>query len=255
MEMRKKIVAGNWKMNKTLNEGNQLINSIIEELKSRNNHLVDIILAPTFIHLNNAVELTKDHKQISISSQNCSNKVNGAYTGEVSAEILRSVGCQYVIIGHSERRQYFNETGLVLSEKIDESLRHNLIPIFCCGEILEDRNSNKHFETVKFQLVEALFHLSDDQFSRLVIAYEPVWAIGTGLTASPEQAQEMHHFIREVLSEKFGQNSAESISILYGGSCNPANAKSIFSQKDVDGGLIGGASLKPVDFVDIINSF
>ncbi len=253
--MRKKIVAGNWKMNKTLNEGNQLINGIIDELKSRNNHLVDIILAPTFIHLSNAVELTKDHKQISISSQNCSNKINGAYTGEVSAEILKSVGCEYVIIGHSERRQYFNETGIVLSEKIDESLRNNLIPIFCCGEILEERNNNKHFETVKLQLVEALFHLSNNEIIKLVVAYEPVWAIGTGLTASPDQAQEMHHFIREVLAEKFGAIIADNIPILYGGSCNSSNAKSIFSQMDVDGGLIGGASLKPIDFVDIINSF
>lgn len=253
--MRKKIVAGNWKMNKTLPEGKQLIKSIIDELNHRNNKEVKIVLAPSFVHLQNAVELVSEFNQISVAAQNCSDKSSGAYTGEVSAEIINSVGCEYVIIGHSERRLYYLETNNILSEKVNQALNNQLHVIFCCGESIEERNDQKHFEIIKSQLTEGLFQISDNQIDKIVIAYEPVWAIGTGLTASPEQAQEMHQFIRIVVSEKFGEHKANNISILYGGSCSSSNAKSIFNQKDVDGGLIGGASLKSVDFVDIINSF
>ncbi|MEO6902875.1 MAG: triose-phosphate isomerase [Bacteroidia bacterium] len=252
--MRKKIVAGNWKMNKTLQEGLQLIDELLREENDINPDVIKII-APPFIHLSKASEKLKEKKNYFLAAQNCHQLPSGAYTGEVSAEMISSVGATHVIIGHSERRLYFNETDCILSQKVDSALSVNLIPIFCIGESLEERNANKHLETVKKQLKESLFHLSPKEFSKLIIAYEPVWAIGTGMTATSHQAQGMHHFIRTEISKKYGKEISEQTSILYGGSCNANNAKEIFACLDVDGGLIGGASLKATEFNIIINSF
>lgn len=249
--MRKKIVAGNWKMNTDLNQAIDLVQQIRLSDYNKNSLL---LIFPPFPFLYSIVEAT-NNSVIQVGAQNCSKHKNGAYTGEVSAQMLNSVGVKYVLVGHSERRTYFNETNQELAEKINECLSNQLIPIYCCGELLEDRTNQNHFEVVKYQLSEGLFHLSIEQIRSIVIAYEPVWAIGTGVTASPEQAQEMHLFIRQFMAKKFGENLANSISILYGGSCNPSNAKELFALPDVDGGLIGGASLKPQDFVSISNSF
>jgi triosephosphate isomerase len=253
--MRQKIVAGNWKMNCTHEEAVHLTSEIIELLKNENTGEVKIILAPPFIHLGMVRYLIQNKSRISISAQNCSSFDSGAYTGEVSAAMIKSVGTEYVIIGHSERRNYFNETNEILKDKVLLALKNNLNPVFCCGETLNERNSNNHFATVAQQLVETVFSLSEKEFSKIVIAYEPVWAIGTGITATPEQAQEMHAYIRKLISEKYSHSIADAISILYGGSCNEQNAKALFSQKDIDGGLIGGASLKAESFVQIIKSF
>ena len=249
--MRKKIVAGNWKMNTDLDQAIGLTQQI---RLSNYNKNATLIIIPPFPFLYSIVETT-NNSVIQVGAQNCSKHKNGAYTGEVSAEMLHSVGVKYVLVGHSERRTYFKETNQELVGKINECLSNQLIPIYCCGEQLEDRNSENHFEVVKSQLSEALFHLSAEQMKGVVIAYEPVWAIGTGVTASPEQAQEIHQYIRQFIAKKFGDTIANSISILYGGSCNAANAKELFVLPDVDGGLIGGASLKAVDFVAISNSF
>lgn len=249
--MRKKIVAGNWKMNTDLIQAIDLVQQI--RLSHYNKNAL-LIIIPPFPFLYSIVEAT-NNSVIQVGAQNCSKYKNGAYTGEVSAEMLNSVGVKYVIVGHSERRTYFKETNQELAEKINECLNNHLIPIYCCGELLEDRTNENHFEVVKTQLSEGLFHLSSNQMKGVVIAYEPVWAIGTGVTASPEQAQEMHHYIRQFISKKFDTSVANSIPILYGGSCNPLNAKELFALPDVDGGLIGGASLKAVDFVSISNSF
>lgn len=249
--MRKRIVAGNWKMNTDLNQAIGLTQQI---RLSNYNKNATIIIIPPFPFLYSIVETT-NNSVIQVGAQNCSKHKNGAFTGEVSAEMLQSVGVKYALVGHSERRTYFKETNQELAEKINECLSNQLIPIYCCGEQFEDRNSENHFEVVKSQLSEALFHLSAEQMKGVVIAYEPVWAIGTGVTASPEQAQEMHQYIRQFIAKKFGDAIANSISILYGGSCNAANAKELFALPDVDGGLIGGASLKAVDFVAISNSF
>jgi len=251
--MRKKIVAGNWKMNKNLSDGIELAKEI--DIKAAEiNPKCGIILAPPFIHLAEAVKNVNPAK-IKIAAQNCANKASGAYTGEVSAAMIKSTGATHVIIGHSERRAYYGETNAILKEKVDIALENNLIPIFCIGEILSEREAKIHFNILKTQIEEALFHLSKEDFSKIVLAYEPVWAIGTGVTATPEQAQEMHEFIRKnVLKNKYGEEIAEDITILYGGSCNPANAKELFSNPDVDGGLIGGASLKTDDFLAIINA-
>lgn len=249
--MRKKIVAGNWKMNTDLNQAIDLVQQI--RLSHYNKNAL-IIIIPPFPFLYSIVEAT-NNSVIQVGAQNCSASKNGAYTGEVSAEMLASVGVKYVVVGHSERRTYFKETNPELAEKIKECLSNKLIPIYCCGELLEDRKNENHFEVVKMQLSEGLFHLSSHQMQTVVIAYEPVWAIGTGVTASPEQAQEMHQYIRQFIAKKFGDNIANSTPILYGGSCNAANAKELFALPDVDGGLIGGASLKAVDFVSISNSF
>ncbi|MBI2280843.1 MAG: triose-phosphate isomerase [Bacteroidetes bacterium] len=249
--MRKKIVAGNWKMNTDLNQALDLAREI---RLSNYDKSATLIIIPPFPFLYSIVEAT-NNSVIQVGAQNCSKNKNGAFTGEVSAEMLNSVGVKYVIVGHSERRTYFKETNQELAEKIKECLSNKLIPIYCCGELLEDRTNENHFEVVKTQLSEALFHLSPDQMKGIIIAYEPVWAIGTGVTASPEQAQEMHQYIRQFIAKKFGDTIANSISILYGGSCNAANAKELFALPDVDGGLIGGASLKAVDFVAISNSF
>ncbi len=257
--MRKKIVAGNWKMNMNFDEGNELIDSIIEKLTNRTFSLnfdeLGVVLAPPFILLKNASELCYDNKRISIAAQNCHTHEKGAFTGEVSAEMIKSTGANYVIIGHSERRKYFHENNVTLFEKVKIALKNDLMPIFCCGEILSERESGQHFEVVKKQLEDTIFKFEKDDFKNIVIAYEPVWAIGTGVTASPEQAQEMHHFIRELILDNFGEEIAYTTTILYGGSCNAKNASTLFANPDVDGGLIGGASLKADDFVDIISSF
>jgi triosephosphate isomerase len=253
--MRKKIVAGNWKMNKSLDAGLQLVDEIIKEYKTQPADGILKIIAPPFIHLASIAGKLNPIEGFELAAQNCYQVSSGAYTGEISAEMIISTGTKYVIIGHSERRLYFGETNDLLAQKINIALTNNLIPIFCIGENLAERNANKHFETVQKQLSEALFHLFASDFSKLIIAYEPVWAIGTGLTASTTQAQAMHKFIRSEINKKYGKEISSGISILYGGSCNAKNAKELFACSDVDGGLIGGASLKAADFIAIVNSF
>lgn len=256
--MRKKIVAGNWKMNKTLPEGVGLIEQILKGLKetpvAKPPEELIIVLAPPFILLERACQMVSTIKNVSVAAQNCHQKDSGAFTGEISVPMLKAVGVGYAIIGHSERRSYFKETYSELGAKVDNAIRHQLTPIFCIGEVQEEREKNRHFDIVLEQLEGSLFHLSIDDFSRAVIAYEPVWAIGTGVTATPAQAQEMHAFIRECVRKKYNNEIAENTTILYGGSCNPTNAPELFSMPDVDGGLIGGASLKAGDFLSIIHS-
>lgn len=250
--MRKKIVAGNWKMNTTPAEGEHLVSQIIK-LKNASQFEAKLIVAPPFTHLSAIAKLVNG-TEVGLSAQNCADQLSGAYTGEVSALMLKAAGCEYVILGHSERREYYKENGDTLLRKVNLSLAQGLIPIFCIGEKLEERESGKHFEVVEEQIKEVLFNLTEEDFAKVVVAYEPVWAIGTGKTASSAQAQEMHEFIRNVLAEKFATLSSKT-SILYGGSCKPSNAKELFSQKDVDGGLIGGASLVAEDFIAIATSF
>ena len=251
--MRKNIVAGNWKMNKTLEEGISLAKEI-NELLSGATLKCDVILGTPFIHLASVSNII-DKNKIKVSAQNCADKESGAYTGEVSAAMVKSAGADYVILGHSERRAYYGENSTLLKVKVELALKNNLKPIFCIGEVLEEREKNIHFDIVKSQIKESLFDLSTEDFSKVVLAYEPVWAIGTGKTATPAQAQEMHAFIRDIIAEKYGKEIADNTSILYGGSANPGNAKELFSNPDVDGGLIGGASLKAADFKAIIDSF
>lgn len=253
--MRQKIVAGNWKMNNTLAQGGQLVDEIIQRSEAHPTANILKIIAPPFIHIAAVSDKLKQRAGFAVSAQNCHHLQNGAYTGEVSAEMIASAGAKYVIIGHSERRLHFGENNNLLTQKINIALAANLIPIFCLGENLEERNSNRHLEAVKEQLKEALFNLSPADFSKLVIAYEPVWAIGTGVTATTHQAQGMHHFIRSEINKKYGKEISENSSILYGGSCNAQNAKELFACLDVDGGLIGGASLSAADFITIANSF
>ena len=250
--MRKNIVAGNWKMNTTLQEGVALAKEINEALKGVETKC-DVVIATPFTHLVPVVEAV-DAARIGVGAENCADKAEGAFTGEVSAKMVASTGAQYVILGHSERRAYYHETPEILKEKVLLALENNLTPIFCVGEVLEEREAEKHFEVVAAQVKESLFNLSAEDFAKIVIAYEPVWAIGTGLTATAEQAQEIHAEIRKVLAEKFGE-LAEEISILYGGSCKPSNAKELFACPDIDGGLIGGAALKAEDFIGIAVSF
>lgn len=251
--MRKNIVAGNWKMNKTLQEGVALAKELNEVLASKTPNC-DVVIGTPFIHLA-TVAATVDTKKIGVAAQNCANKESGAYTGEVSAAMVKSTGAEYVILGHSERREYYNETSAILNDKVALALANGLTPIYCCGEALDIRNAEKQNEFVKNQLEETIFNLSAEDFKKLVIAYEPIWAIGTGVTASTEQAQDMLKFIRSIIAEKFGQEIADNTSILYGGSCNAKNAPELFAQPDIDGGLIGGASLKAADFVAIIDAF
>lgn len=251
--MRKKIAAGNWKMNTTIQDGVQLAKQIQQFAETFPLDNKAIILATPATHLTSIVSEVNSSK-VHVAAQNCAAWEKGAYTGEISAEMIFSAGVQYVIIGHSERRQYFKEDNATLYTKVQLSLKNSLIPIFCIGELLEERESNKHFEVIKKQLNEGLFGLDPESFKKVVIAYEPVWAIGTGKTASPEQAQEIHLYIRNLISEKYGKNIAEETTILYGGSCNAANAKTLFSQPDVDGGLVGGASLKANEFIEIIKA-
>lgn len=251
--MRKKIVAGNWKMNLDYSEGISLFSEIVNMVKDeKKGDQIAIICAPS-IHLHSLAKL--GGTAVSIGAQNCHQKESGAYTGEISAKMVKSVGCEYVIIGHSERRQYFAESDELLAEKTVIALQNGLTPLFCIGETLDERNNGSYFEVLKSQLVNGVFGLSSADFSKVVIAYEPVWAIGTGLTASSEQAQEVHAFIRKEIAAQYDAAVAEETSILYGGSCNPKNAAELFAQADIDGGLIGGASLKSRDFLDIIKTF
>ncbi len=253
--MRKKIVAGNWKMNMNFDEGQKLTSEIVNMLKDENLKEITVVLNPPFAHLYPVKKLIGDSPNLFLGSQNCSDKESGAYTGESSASMLASFGVTYVIIGHSERREYFKEGNELLTGKTKRALENGLTPIFCCGEPLDIREEGSHEEYVKNQLTESLFGFSADEMSKIVLAYEPIWAIGTGKTASSDQAQEMHAALRKHIASKFGHELADSISILYGGSAKPDNAKDLFSKKDVDGGLIGGASLKSRDFVEIAKSF
>jgi triosephosphate isomerase len=249
---RQHIVAGNWKMNMTFDEGRDLAISILQKAGPTDTLA---ILCPPFIHLNYISSLLDGVENITLGAQNCHFEGKGAFTGEISASMLESVGVKYVILGHSERREYFGEDEALLAKKINAVLTSGLRPIFCCGEKLDVREAGGHEALVEAQVSEALFHLAPEEFKNVIVAYEPVWAIGTGKTATPEQAQQMHAFIRNLLAQQYGQELADQTTILYGGSCNAVNAKELFSQPDVDGGLIGGASLKAADFITIINSF
>ena len=251
--MRKNIVAGNWKMNKNLQEGIALAKELNEALIADKPNC-DVIICTPFIHLASVTPIV-DKNIIGVGAENCADKEKGAYTGEVSAEMVKSTGANYVILGHSERRAYYHETPEILKEKINLALANGLKVIFCIGEVLEERESGKQNEVVKAQLEGSLFDLSQEEFSNIILAYEPVWAIGTGKTATAEQAEEMHEFIRNVIAEKFGNEAAENVSILYGGSCKPSNAKELFAKPNVDGGLIGGAALKAADFKGIIDAW
>ena len=253
--MRKKIVAGNWKMNKNYTDGISLFSEVLNMSKDELRGNQQVIVCAPYIHLNSLAQLSNGYQQVSIGAQNAHQEETGAFTGEISAAMLKSIGVAYVILGHSERRQYFGENNALLSKKTDIAIKNEVIPIFCIGETLAERKSGDHFNIIKSQLAEGTFHLSAEDFSKLVIAYEPVWAIGTGVTASSAQAQEIHAFIREQIAAKYNQAVADDISILYGGSCNPTNADELFSQADIDGGLIGGASLKARDFIDIAKVF
>jgi triosephosphate isomerase len=238
-------------MNLNLDEGKDLVLKIMEKEISED---TQAIVIPSFIHLSSLRQLLS-HTKISLGAQNCHQQDSGAYTGEISVDMLKSVGVDYVILGHSERRQYFMEDSISLSFKVQTVLQQGLRPIYCCGETLNQRQENEHFETVKMQIKDGLFQLNDIELLNCIIAYEPVWAIGTGETASPNQAQEMHAFIRKMISESYGDMVADNISILYGGSVKPGNAKELFNQPDIDGGLIGGASLEADSFAAICNSF
>jgi len=249
--MRKQIVAGNWKMNKTLQEGIDLAKSV-NEMNEQLEGDAGVIVAPPYIHLS---EVSRRLSGVGLSAQNCAAEANGAFTGEVSAGMLRSAGAEYVIIGHSERRTIFGEDNALLSKKVKMALENDLFPIFCCGEVLEERESGKLFEVVKTQIEIALFDLDAADMRKIIIDYEPVWAIGTGVVATPEQAQEMHAYIRQLVRDKFGDTIADDLTILYGGSCKPSNARVLFANPDVDGGLIGGASLDAEDFIAIVKSF
>lgn len=249
--MRQQIVAGNWKMNNDLAQTESLLADLKSKTQTSN---AEVMVAPTFTNLYHANQALKNSK-IEVIAQNMHFAANGAYTGEISASMLKSVGVKTVILGHSERREYFNETDEILAKKVDAALANDLRIIFCFGEVLADRKSGNHENVVGTQIKNALFHLEAAAFKNIVLAYEPVWAIGTGETASPEQAQDMHAFIRKTLSDKYGADVANSVSILYGGSVKPNNAQEIFGKPDVDGGLIGGAALNADDFFAIVNAF
>jgi triosephosphate isomerase len=253
--MRKKIVAGNWKMNLDYTEGLSLFSEVINMVKDEITGSQEAVVCSPFIHLYSLAQLAKGYDKVAIGAQNAHQAESGAYTGEISAKMLKSIGVGYVILGHSERRQYFGETNELLAKKTDTVLKNDLKPIFCIGETLQEREAGQHFAIIKSQMEEGVFHLDEEQFENLVIAYEPVWAIGTGKTASSQQAQEIHAFIRIEIAARYGQEIAANTTILYGGSCNPKNAHELFSQPDIDGGLIGGASLKSRDFVDILKVF
>lgn len=250
--MRKNIVAGNWKMNNDLAETSELINHLKMQLVKE--PTAEVYVAPPFTSLYHTFQTLKD-TPVKVAAQNMHYAKNGAFTGEVSAQMLKSTGVNTVIIGHSERRAYFNETDEILAKKVSAAIEADMTVIFCFGEELKERKAEKHFEVVKDQLEKGIFHLDKDQWKQVILAYEPVWAIGTGETASPEQAQEVHAYIRKIIAEKYDQKTADAVSILYGGSVKPDNAKEIFGKEDVDGGLIGGASLKAIDFLAIVNSF
>ena len=253
--MRKNIVAGNWKMNKSFEEADELVNDIMTQLEE--NELPEntmMIICPPFPYL----ELCSDYSDDSyfmVGAQNVNDNDKGAYTGEVSASMLSSMGINYCIVGHSERRAYYGETDAIVARKVDQLLKNEIRPIVCCGEVLDEREAGKQFEVVGRQIKDGLFHLTAEQFKEIVIAYEPVWAIGTGKTATPDQAQEIHAYIRGLITEKYGKEVADETSILYGGSCKPSHAKELFANPDVDGGLIGGASLQADDFMKIAMAF
>jgi len=249
--MRQNIVAGNWKMNKNAEQTEDLLNALIDKLP--HDKAVEIIVTPTFINLASAVEHLQ-FTNIGVAAQNMHQDESGAFTGEISADMLKSIGVNTVILGHSERRAIFHETDAIIAAKVDKALQHQMRVIFCFGEELKDRQNNQHFNVVENQLRDGLFHLDKSAWESIVLAYEPVWAIGTGETASPEQAQEMHEFIRETIRKAYGSDIADDVSILYGGSVKPDNAKEIFSKPDVDGGLIGGAALKAEDFAAIVSA-
>lgn len=251
--MRKKIVAGNWKMNTTLEEGVGLAKDVNEAL-SKVTPKCDVIIAVPFTHLA-SINAVINPAKLGLGAENCADHKSGAYTGEVSASMVASTGATYVILGHSERRQYYGETSEILKEKVNLALANNLTPIFCIGEVLEERENGSYLDVVKKQIEDALFDLSAEDFSKLILAYEPVWAIGTGKTATDDQAQEMHAHIRSVIASKYGKEVADNTSILYGGSCKPSNAPQLFAKPDVDGGLIGGASLDAESFMGIVNAF
>lgn len=249
--MRKNIVAGNWKMHKTQKETLALLEEIIAQKTNTN---AELIVAPTFVNLAKAVEVTQG-KGITVAAQNMHQAEGGAFTGEIAASMLTDIGVNTVILGHSERRAYFHESDALLASKVDTALKHDMRVIFCFGEELKDRQNDNHFNVVEYQLRDGLFHIAKKDWANIVLAYEPVWAIGTGETASPEQAQEMHKFIRTLVEKVYGFDIADALTILYGGSVKPENAKEIFSKPDVDGGLIGGAALKATDFLAIANGF
>ncbi len=251
--MRKKIVAGNWKMNTTLNEGVGLAKDVNEALKNVTPKC-DVIIAVPFTHLA-SINAVIDSNRLGLGAENCADHKSGAYTGEVSASMVASTGATYVILGHSERRQYYGETSETLKEKVSLAFENNLTPIFCIGEVLEERENGTYLDVVKKQIEDALFNLSAEDFGKIILAYEPVWAIGTGKTATDDQAEEMHAFIRGVIAKKYGDEVAENTSILYGGSCKPPNAAALFAKPNVDGGLIGGASLDAQSFMGIVTAF
>lgn len=250
--MRKKIVAGNWKMNMELTEGLKLAESVDTYFRLKPSK-AEVVLCTPYIHLAGVSQILKDGK-VCLGAQNCSSEPSGAYTGEISPAMILSTGAGYVIIGHSERRSYYHEDNTILNRKTKLALSTGLKVIFCCGEVLGERESGKYFDVVRNQIENGLFNIPAEDMKNVVVAYEPVWAIGTGLTATPEQAQEMHQFIRGLFSEKYGKEIADNLTILYGGSCKPSNAAEIFSKPDVDGGLIGGAALKKDDFTAIVEA-
>lgn len=253
MIMRKNIVAGNWKMNTSLPEGIQLAKDVRSSIEGKNLYC-EVILGVPFTHLSEVAKAVAG-SPIKVAAENCASESKGAFTGEVSAEMVASTGATYVILGHSERRQYYHETSAILKKKVELALANQLKPIFCIGEVLEEREAGKHFEVVERQVKEALFDLSESDFKNIVLAYEPVWAIGTGKTATSDQAQEIHAHIRKVIADKYGKSIADNTTILYGGSANGGNAKELFSKPDVDGGLIGGASLSAEKFLPVIEGF
>lgn len=249
--MRRKIVAGNWKMNTQLHEGLELAKAVEAAAKNKKSDAI-VIIAPPFTHLAKVQEVISDVK---LSAQNVASEESGAYTGEVSPDMVKSTGADFAIIGHSERRSYYHEDNEILNKKTKLALSKGLSPIFCCGELLEEREAERHFEVIREQIRVGLKDLVAADMKNVIIAYEPVWAIGTGVTASPEQAQEMHKFIRDLLTEIFDETVSDDTTLLYGGSCKPSNAKELFANPDVDGGLIGGASLKAGDFIQIVDAF
>lgn len=249
--MRQKVVAGNWKMNLDLDQGKELLINILDQERGKD---VLTIIAPPFIHLNSFKRMLS-HTDIGLAAQNCHNQESGAYTGEISVNMLKSVGVEYVILGHSERREYFNEDSLAISYKVNHVIQNGLRPIYCCGETLQERQEGRHFDVIEKQIKDGLFQLNEMELLNCIIAYEPVWAIGTGETASPAQAQEMHAFIRKTIANRYNEIAANSMSILYGGSVKPANAQELFNCPDIDGGLIGGAALQADSFATLTKSF
>ena len=252
--MRKNIVAGNWKMNTTVPEGVQLAQDVKEAVAAVSDLKCDVVVGVPFTHLT-AVKAALQGGKVCLAAENCADHDKGAYTGEVSAAMVASTGADYVILGHSERRGYYNETIEMLKTKVDLALANGLKVIFCCGESLDERKAGTHFQVIKDEIQGSLFHLDEQAFAKIVIAYEPIWAIGTGETATAEQAEEIHAFIRGLVSEKYGKQVADDTTILYGGSCKPSNAAELFAKPDIDGGLIGGASLKAADFLGLVTAF